>query len=138
MSESWVNLKPGSEYFSIFPDGKVNVVSPVPIFPREVGSPECYEVDPAYLTEAQKRQLAEKLLTAWGHECSGLEEAIAYINENGLSLKTEHFAGFTTTDPGIFFSLMDSFGFESAEEDWASEFLPDDEEVLEELDADGY
>jgi hypothetical protein len=101
-------LKEDTPFNELFLDGKVPIISIFPIIPREEGCPPCYIVNANELTEQQINGLATKLLEYWPTECLSLDEAIAYVRK-GLPLKTEWFDGCSTSDPGIFFSMMPDF-----------------------------
>jgi hypothetical protein len=101
-------LKENTPFDEFFSDGVIPIISIFPIIPREAGSPECYVVNANELTEPQINGLAVKVLEYWPTECLSLDEAIAYVRK-GLPLNTEWFSGWSTSDPGIFFSLMPDY-----------------------------
>lgn len=130
-------LKENTPFSKIFPDGIVPIISIFPIIPREIGSPECYVVQPAALSAKQIEDLAVKLLEYWPTECLTLDEAIAYIRK-GLPLRTDWFNScstsdpwfnsWSTSDPGIFFSMMPDLDFEEEDADIARGWDEDWEE----------
>ncbi|HEY9608946.1 MAG TPA: hypothetical protein V6C93_06250, partial [Allocoleopsis sp.] len=80
------------------------------------GSPPCYVVDSAFLTQDQVDRLAQQLFEMWREETS-LEEAKRYIINSGLPLKTDWFNGASTSSPAVLFGLMDDEGFGPKRED---------------------
>lgn len=128
MSEfkTWANLKPDTPFSHLFPDGRVPIVSPLPIIPREVGSPPCYLVSGSLLTDGQLRELAELLWQRWQPECESLEQAIDYIRQNALPLRTDWFTSFMSVDQGLMLSLV-----EMGEELKRSNSKPDDDSDLD-------
>lgn len=109
MSEfkTWATLKPETPINHLFFDGRVPILSPLPIIPREEGAPPCYLVPGELLTNEQIKGLAELVWQQWRPEC----EAIAYIRKDGLLLRTDCFTGFTSIDQGMMMSLAE-FGEE--------------------------
>lgn len=99
--DTWGNLIDGSPLVSIFPDGRVPLISVWPIVPRERGAPRCYLVDVSLLSDEQIRALAELLYETWRHECSSADEAIAYMHDEGLPLRISHFSTVATTRLGL-------------------------------------
>jgi hypothetical protein len=99
-SLSWGVLLEGTPFASAFPDRRVPLRSPWPIVPREEGAPRCYIVEGRLLSEQQVSALAHSLLEQWGDECSGLDEAIAYVR-SGLPLRTTWFSVVGTSRMGL-------------------------------------
>lgn len=104
--KTWATLKPNTPFNALFPDGRVPVVSPIPMQPRDESAPFCYLLDSAILTEAQIEGLAALLYPQWQPECESPEAAVAYIRE-GLPIKTDWFSGFTSVDPKLMAALVD-------------------------------
>lgn len=113
---TWANLKTDTPFDQFFPDGKVPLLTVVPIRPRDENSPPCYLVDGSKLTAEQIDGLAEMLLPMWSPECASKEQAVAYIRD-GLPLKCEWFRGVVSTDPKVFMALMDDFTDHRRDED---------------------
>lgn len=102
---TWATLKPDTPFDNLFPDGRVPIVSPIPMQPQDKSAPRCYLVDYSKLDHDQIRELANLLLRQW-HPRSA-EEAIAYIKE-GLPLSCEWFEGVTTIDRKILALMLDA------------------------------
>lgn len=94
----WASLKRDSEFYNLFPNGRVQILSIVPVIPREEGCPPCYLVLGNRLTPQQLEQLAQLLQRWWPHECQSLEQAKEYILRENLPLKTSHFDNVSTDD----------------------------------------
>lgn len=98
-------LKDDTPFNQFFPDNQVPIVSLIPAVPT-LGAPQCYVIDPQYLTKQQITGLAELVYQNWNPECTSLEMAIQYV-ESGLPIKCEWFTGVTTTDLGEYMKLVD-------------------------------
>lgn len=98
---SWGYLVDDSPFAAIFPDGRVPLLSVMPIVPREAGAPWCYLVDVAKLSEAQIAALAALLWRQWQPECASKLDAAAYIIGEGLPLRTAWFTTVGATLRGI-------------------------------------
>lgn len=116
--KTWANLKPDTPFNHLFSDGRVPIRSPLPIIPREEGSPLCYMVPGSLLTEEQLRGLAELIWQQWQPECQSVEQAVEYIRGDALPLRVDWFSSFTSSDPGIFFTLIDGAGDDEDEKDY--------------------
>ena len=88
---TWATLKPDTPFNAVFPNGEVPVLSPLPMIPREAGSPPCFVVNAGQLDPNQVDRLADLLLHQWHPECANKEQAIAYI-QRGLPLKCDWFS----------------------------------------------
>ena len=97
MSHSWGRLRPGTPFAHIFPDGRVPLKGPLPIIPREAGSPPCYLVPGRELSEVQIQALAEMLWQTWQPECESVEQAAEYIRSDALPLRQEWFDSIGTS-----------------------------------------
>ena len=104
--ETWAELKPDTPFNQIFPDSKVPIKSIVPIIPDSEGSPPCYVIDAAFLSEDQIKELALGLYQTWRPKCTSVAMAIDYIRR-GLPLSCEHFSGVATTNPAVLAMLLD-------------------------------
>lgn len=124
--KTWANLKPETPFSQLFPDGRVPIRSILPIIPREEGAPRCYLVPGSQLTDEQIRGLAELIWRQWQPECETLEQAIAYIREDALPLRTDWFVGISSVDQGMMLGLAE-FGEELADSDDDWEDWDDDD-----------
>ena len=125
--KTWANLKPETPFNHLFPDGRVPIRSILPIIPREEGAPRCYLVPGDKLTAEQIMGLAQIIWRQWHPECQTLEQAIAYIRDDALPLKTDWFTSISGIDQGTMIALAE-FGEELRslfDEDWDE--LDDDE-----------
>lgn len=95
---SWAYLKEGTPFNRFFPGDRVEILSIVPIIPREAGSPPCYVVQGDKLEIWQLEGLGEMLSRQWEPECKSLAEAIAYIVKEGLPLRCDWFSSCGTDD----------------------------------------
>lgn len=98
---TWGYLIEGSPFGAIFPDGRVPLRSIIPMTPRERGAPPCYLVAIRELSEAQIAQLATLLWQQWRPECESLEQAVTYIQTEGLPLRCSWFSGVATRQLGL-------------------------------------
>lgn len=105
--KTWATLKPNTPFNNLFPDARIPIRSPIPIIPREEGSPPCYTIDANFLSQQQIEGLAELLLRQWQPECKSKEQAIDYIRE-GLPLQCEWFIGVTSTDFELMLSIAEA------------------------------
>jgi hypothetical protein len=101
MSDTWGHLVATAPFLPIFPTGRVPLISIWPIIPREEGAPRCYLVNVAELSDDQVEQLAAMLWELWRPECESVEQAVAYIREQGLPLKVDWFSSVGTTRMGL-------------------------------------
>lgn len=104
--QNWAYLREGTPFKEIFPTRRVPLKSPLPIVPREEGSPPCFIVDPAFLSADQIDSLAQMLFELWKPECKSFEQASDYIRQ-GLPLRTDWFNSVGSSSPAILFGLMD-------------------------------
>lgn len=95
---SWAYLKEGTPFNQFFPDNRVEILSIVPITPREAGAPPCFVVLGDKLERWQLDGLGKMLVRNWEPECKDLGEAIACIIEQGLPLRCSWFSGCGTDD----------------------------------------
>lgn len=129
--KTWASLKPSTPFSHLFPDGRVPIRSIMPIIPGEAGNPPCYLVPGNQLTAEQICGLAQMLVRT-NPECKTLEQAIAYIRDDALPLRTDWFTGISSVDQGMMLSLAE-FGEELrsvADEDEAWDEWEDDENYV--------
>lgn len=96
-------LKPETPFSDLFPEGSIPVRS---ILSTTTDQGEFYIVNDKQLIPNQLKGLAQMLLNN-GQGVPTLEDAIAYIQGEGLPIRTSCFSGVGTNNPGLFFSLMD-------------------------------
>ncbi len=101
MSDTWGYLIDTAPFLPVFPNGRVPLISIWPIIPREEGAPRCYLVNVAELSDDQVAHLAAMLLEMWRPECESVEQAAAYIREEGLPLRVSWFSTIGTTRMGL-------------------------------------
>lgn len=94
----WAYLNEDTPFNQFFPDNRVEILSIVPIVPREFGAPLCYVVLGDNLERWQLEGLGEMLVRSWEPECKGRGEAIAYIIKQGLPLRCDWFSSCGTDD----------------------------------------
>lgn len=97
-------LKRESPLRELFPEGKVPLVTLVPMQPNP-SAPLCYLFDAKVLPEDRLHALAKRLFKQWQPEMQSVEEAVKYIRE-GLPIACDHFSGAQTTDPRIAMNAM--------------------------------
>ena len=93
----WAKVKPESEFYPIFGDIQVPILSLVPFTPRGIGCPLCYMVLCEQLPVEMVDRIAQKLFNAWQSECNSYELARNYILK-GLPMKTNHFQNVFSDD----------------------------------------
>ena len=105
LPQTYATLKNDTPFNQFFPNNQVPIVSLIPSFPA-LGAPQCYVIDPQYLTKKQITELAKLVRQNWEPECTSLEIAIQAV-ESGLPLKCDWFSGVTTSDYSEFMKLVD-------------------------------
>ncbi|MGJ5633293.1 hypothetical protein [Nostoc sp. CALU 1950] len=86
-----------SDFFPIFGDAIIPILSTVPIIPPDYGAPPCYVVLGKELSEDIRQQLAIKLFEMWQPGFKSIQMVQEYILQ-GLPLSTTNFSGVKIDD----------------------------------------
>ena len=88
MKSKMLTLLPESRLNSIFPDGKVPVLSDITV---STPKGECFVLDDSLLSNEQLQSLAALLIQRWGTELfPSVDRAISYIKDE-LPLEADNF-----------------------------------------------
>jgi hypothetical protein len=97
-------LNPGHDYWEIFPDGEVPIVSLTPYF--VAGCPEpCFFIDARKLTNPQLVRIAKDFMCRMPSVFPSIDHAVDALSK-GFPLLLRHFCGAESTDPIAFGSSM--------------------------------
>jgi hypothetical protein len=98
-------LTPGHEYFEIFPDGEVPVVSFVPQH-FDICPEPCLLLDSRHLSYEQIKLFAEHVMRRWPDLFCDVKEAIESVR-HGFPMLSRHFDGGCSNDPSVLLAFLE-------------------------------